>query len=192
MDNLVVLEAARACTRAGLASLRFNFRGVGESAGTHDSGAGEVDDLTAAVDVALSEAGLEADSKRPLVLIGYSFGAAMTLRALARRSRALRASRALLLAPPVTHYDFREVAGAGVPLALVCGREDSLTPADAIAQCYEEWLGGETIPSLAEPAKSGVVWLEGAGHDLGATGGGASPLSEALDLLLAGLLSSQP
>ena len=50
MDTKVVFQSAKALNRIGCAVLRFNFRGVGRSAGTWDNGRGEMDDYRAAVD----------------------------------------------------------------------------------------------------------------------------------------------
>ena len=76
MHFKVVFRAARALQQAGVAALRFNFRGVGRSEGTHDDGRGEQDDVRAALDeVARRFPGL------PLVAGGFSFGSNMALRA---------------------------------------------------------------------------------------------------------------
>lgn len=83
MRNPLVAGIARACADAGLYALRFNFRGVGASAGQWTGGVAEVDDLDAAVAHARERApGL------PLALAGYSFGAVTTLRWLERGGRA--------------------------------------------------------------------------------------------------------
>jgi uncharacterized protein len=75
MHFKVVFRAARALQHAGVAALRFNFRGVGRSEGVHDHGQGEQDDVRAAL----------AEAERrfpglPLVLGGFSFGSNMALR----------------------------------------------------------------------------------------------------------------
>jgi uncharacterized protein len=76
MHFKVVFRAARALQRAGVAALRFNFRGVGRSEGVHDDGRGEQDDVRAALDeTARRLPGL------PLVAGGFSFGSTMALRA---------------------------------------------------------------------------------------------------------------
>src|SRR5437868_4320456 len=76
MHNKVVYQAAKALHEFGVAVLRFNFRGVGESAGGHDNGRGEVDDVIAAVDYVEAEfPGV------PLLVAGFSFGAWVGLRA---------------------------------------------------------------------------------------------------------------
>jgi alpha/beta superfamily hydrolase len=73
MDNPLVIDVMDVCHRAGLATMRFNFRGTGRSTGRHDGGAGERDDVRAALRVL-------ADRLSPVgtvALAGYSFGAAV-------------------------------------------------------------------------------------------------------------------
>src|SRR5579871_5712124 len=80
MQNKVAYILARACNDMGALSLRFNFRGVGKSAGSFDRGEGETLDALAALDwIAVREKGL------PLWLAGFSFGAYVALRAQALR-----------------------------------------------------------------------------------------------------------
>ncbi len=77
MDNLVVVHVARALLDRGLASLRFNFRGVGNSEGHFADGQGEVNDVGGAMDWLRTQPGI--DWAR-LYLVGYSFGAWVALR----------------------------------------------------------------------------------------------------------------
>jgi uncharacterized protein len=74
MDNKVVQTLARAFVQAGYSAVRFNFRGVGQSGGSYDSGIGETDDL---LQVIASQA-----PTGTLALAGFSFGTYVTLRAL--------------------------------------------------------------------------------------------------------------
>ncbi len=83
MRNPLVAAVARAIAGVGLYAMRFNFRGVGESAGTWTGGVAETDDL----DLAISEARAIAPGL-PLALSGFSFGAVTTLRWLARGGHA--------------------------------------------------------------------------------------------------------
>ncbi|BDT70160.1 hypothetical protein os1_43530 [Comamonadaceae bacterium OS-1] len=76
MDNKVVQTIARAFVQSGWSAVRFNFRGVGGSAGVHDEGRGELDDLLAVVAQA-------APADHPLALAGFSFGAFVTSHAVA-------------------------------------------------------------------------------------------------------------
>lgn len=74
MDNKVVQTLARAFVQCGWTAVRFNFRGVGTSEGTHDEGRGEAVDLQAVVGAYAAEG--------PLALAGFSFGAFVTASAL--------------------------------------------------------------------------------------------------------------
>jgi len=85
LDNKVVQTLARAFVQTGWTAVRFNFRGVGASAGSHDEGRGELDDLLAVV----QHAAPAGDRQVPLALAGFSFGAFVTTHAVAR----LQASR---------------------------------------------------------------------------------------------------
>jgi len=75
LHNKVVYRAAQALTGAGWDTLRFNFRGVGLSAGRHDDGRGEVEDFRAVLEEAVRRGGL------PILAGGFSFGAAVAWRA---------------------------------------------------------------------------------------------------------------
>ncbi len=120
MDNPVVVRVQEVCLGFGLATLRFNFRGVGGSRGTHDGGIGEQDDARAALD-ALAR---EADTER-LAIAGYSFGAWIAAFAGSRDSRV----RALaLLAPPLARYDVGDALGKRAPTLAVCGTADPYCP----------------------------------------------------------------
>src|SRR5580693_7301590 len=75
MHNKVIYQTAKSLDALGLAVLRFNFRGAGMSAGTHDRGRGEQGDVRAALDFLASEfPGI------PLLLTGFSFGCWVGLR----------------------------------------------------------------------------------------------------------------
>jgi hypothetical protein len=100
MDNKVVTTLARAFSEAGAAVLRFNFRGVGESAGAHDEGRGETDDMLRVIEHARRVAGA-----LPLKLAGFSFGGAVATRA----SGAVDFEQLVLVAP-----GFRRITGHGM------------------------------------------------------------------------------
>ena len=90
MDNKVITTVAKAFADAGIAAFRFNFRGVGGTAGGHDEGRGETDDMLRVVEHARGELpGL------PLYLAGFSFGGAVTVRA----SERVEFAQAILVAP---------------------------------------------------------------------------------------------
>jgi len=92
MQNKVVHTLARAMQELGAPTVRFNFRGVGASAGTHDEGRGEIDDAAAAADWARRRWRCDR-----LWLVGFSFGAAVALQAAPR----LSPERLVTVAPPV-------------------------------------------------------------------------------------------
>jgi len=89
---------ARVLLADGVTCLRFNFRGVGASTGTHDGGRGEVDDLLAAIDWIRT-----CEHPEQLWLGGYSFGAFVAWESLAHGARP---DRVLLVAPPVGRMPF--------------------------------------------------------------------------------------
>ncbi len=155
MHNAVVQAVSHHWRERGIGTLRFNFRGTGRSAGTHDQGRGEIDDLDAAIRW-VSPSG----SDTALWLAGYSFGAAVLMKWLTRNARETGANRpeaALLLAPPIEHYDFTGLAANNVPLALVCATADGLTPRAVLEEKALGWGGSPK-----------TFWIEGAGHDLAA------------------------
>jgi alpha/beta superfamily hydrolase len=105
MRNPLVAGIARACAERGWYALRFNFRSVGNSGGTWTGGREEADDIGAAAAHARAVA-----PTLPVGLVGYSFGALMSLRWLARGGR----TDALVL--------------VGLPLRSVTGRDNDLPP----------------------------------------------------------------
>ena len=93
LHNKVVFHTMKALNSFGFPVLRFNFRGTGLSQGEHDHGIGEVDDVRTAL------SWLDAEFHLPLIFAGFSFGAAVGLRAACADARV------------------REVIGVGVPVA---------------------------------------------------------------------------
>ena len=127
MHNKVAHTLARAFNRSGFAALRFNFRGVGKSEGEFGEGIGEVDDVLAAVDAAR-----ERYPELPLWLAGFSFGAAMSVRA------AIRANAVGLvsIAPAAFRFAGNLKEQPAMPWLIVHGEEDELVP---IAESVE-WV----------------------------------------------------
>jgi len=123
MHNKVVYRAAQALTRAGWATLRFNFRGVGLSAGRYDEGRGEVDDFRAALDEAERESGL------PIVAGGFSFGAAAALRAIAGDARV---AAAIVLGLPLATESGRRLPHPTVPALFAVGARDTFGPPEEV------------------------------------------------------------
>ena len=112
MSNKVVYTLASTASKAGLVSLRFNFRGGGQSAGPHDEGRGETDDVVWLGEQlrALLPAGA------PLLLAGFSFGAFVALRAASR----VQAAALMSVAPPFSATRAIYAEGDGPPPAPGC------------------------------------------------------------------------
>ena len=164
MYNNVVDAALQAMWELGWASLRFNFRGVGESEGEHGGGAGEALDAAAAVKFATTQAGVRPDGA---VLAGYSFGAvaAMTAAAEIEDLGAL-----VLVALPIRMADAAALKKFAGPIVLAAGDNDSYCPADRLDAIHKE-LG----------ARSQLKIVEGADHFFG---GYEEELAEALATML--------
>lgn len=116
MDNKVVFRAARGLQKAGLATLRFNFRGVKRSEGTHDGHGGEADDLGVALDwMSARYPDLE------LWAGGFSFGS----RTAAQRAIVdARIVRLVLVALPVLAFDVSYVASVKQPGFILMAEND--------------------------------------------------------------------
>lgn len=116
LDNKVVHTLARALQEAGMPTLRFNFRGVGRSAGSFDEGRGETDDALAVI-----AWGRRRWPAAQLVLAGFSFGAAVALRA----ATAAGAAQLITVAPAVARLG-TVLAQPPCPWLLVMGDADEL------------------------------------------------------------------
>jgi hypothetical protein len=123
MQNKVVHTVARAMQEAGAPTVRFNFRGVGQSGGTYADGIGEVDDALAVVEWARSRWNCAA-----LWLAGFSFGAAVALQAAAQA----RPSRLVTVAPPVGRLITQPIARPPCPWLIVQGDRDELVDCETV------------------------------------------------------------
>ena len=139
MDNKIVTTLTRAFVELGYATLRFNFRGVGESAGSYDEGNGEMLDAMAAADYLRAEfPGL------PLVTAGFSFGGYVQ----ARAAEHLHPQQMVLIAPAVGHF-----AMPSVPANTVLVHGD----ADEVVELHE-------LLQWARPQQLSVIVVAGAEH----------------------------
>ncbi|HEY6066604.1 MAG TPA: alpha/beta fold hydrolase [Thermoanaerobaculia bacterium] len=128
LHNKVVFRAARALSRNGYGVLRFNFRGVGLSGGTFDSGRGETEDYRAALDEAERRGG------RPIVAGGFSFGAAVGLTAIEGDERILAFIGAGV---PLASEGGSDLPRPKVPALFVVGGNDTFGPPAMLSQ----WAG---------------------------------------------------
>lgn len=129
MHNKVVTMAARALRKSGATTVRFNFRGVGDSAGRFDDGRGELEDLRAVVAWVRDQR-----PEHQLWLCGFSFGAYVVLRGAVE----LAADAVITIAPPVGRsWDFDALQAPAVPWLVVQGDADEIVDADEVAA----WVG---------------------------------------------------
>jgi len=149
MDVPVIEALARAAGEQGLATLRFNFRGVGGSTGVHGGGDPEVDDVVAAV--AFLESRPHVDPDR-IALVGYSFGAWVGGRAAAQTPEI---QALVAVAPPLARMVLDAWREIPRPKLVLVGGRDECCPLDLL----EPWFQG--LPSPKERAI-----LEGADHFL--------------------------
>ena len=153
MHNKVVYHAMKVLNAPewgmGWPVLRFNFRGTGLSQGTHD-GSAETEDVLAAIDW------LDKVYGRPVVVVGFSFGAAMSLKAVCERAAqgrsSVRAIAALGLptsaAGRAYHYSF--LTTCRIPKLFLSGERDQFAPATALLEVTE--AAGEPKKTVFVPA----------------------------------------
>lgn len=139
----------KALNSFGYPVLRFNFRGTGLSQGEHDNGIGEVDDVRTALDW------LDGEFHLPLIFAGFSFGAAVGLRAACPD---LRVKAVIGLGIPVVPadertYDLDFLESCAKPKLFVSGARDQFGPRAKLESI---------VRSLSEPKK--LVMIEGADH----------------------------
>ena len=140
MDNKVVQTLAKALAELGCATLRFNFRGVGKSAGVFDDGVGETEDAAAALAWARSQV----PESTPLVAAGFSFGCFVQTLLLPRS----QPQQLVLVGPAVNRFTIPEVAKDTI---IIHGEEDDVVPlADVM-----NWARPQGLP---------VTVFPGAGH----------------------------
>lgn len=145
MDNKVVTTLVRAYCELGVATVRFNFRGVGATAGEHDHGNGEGDDLEAVAAWALHHA----DADR-LLLAGFSFGSMV---AISRYEQIAETCHLALIAPPLERFLESPPTTLSCPLTVVVAETDEVVDAEAALR----WV--ESVESAHD-----LVLLAGASH----------------------------
>ena len=149
LHNKVVFHTMKALNRFGYPVLRFNFRGTGLSQGEHDNGIGEVEDAQTCVDW------LAREFRLPLILAGFSFGAAVGLRVACpdARVKALIGLGLPLVAGEERSYNFDFLSSCAKPKLFVSGARDPFSPQARLQ---------ELMNVLPEPKK--LALIEGADH----------------------------
>ena len=145
MNNPVVTTAAEAAVEEGFQTLRFNFRGVGKSEGTHADGVGEKDDVRAAIDFLSSK--VEGPS---FILVGYSFGAMVGLPVAIEDARV---KGVVVIAPPLEMHNFDFLKGSKKDKLVIVGNRDLYCPVGKLKELYQH---------LEDPKS--LVMIEGANH----------------------------
>ena len=143
LDNKVVHTLARAFNQLGAPTIRFNFRGVGASAGAYDEGRGETEDALAVVDF-----GRRRWPDTPLWLGGFSFGGAVAVRA----AGSAQPGRLVLVAPAIGRIGVDGAAAPACPWLVVQGDADDVVPPAEVL----EWAGSLTpAPEVAVVREAG-------------------------------------
>ncbi len=133
MHNKVVFHAMKALNSLGFPVLRFNFRGAGASAGEHDYGRGEVGDAGVALDY------LAERFSAPIIFAGFSFGAAIGLRAAVPHPRV---EALILLGTPLNadgrEYTYPQLRDSKQPKLLLSGGHDQFATPEQLAQLFTD------------------------------------------------------
>lgn len=135
MHNKVVTMIERALRESGLDTVRFNFRGTGNSEGSYDEGRGEGDDLTAVV--AWVRKVRDGDA---LWLGGFSFGSYVSI----AKAATLQADALISIAPPVGRWAFETITLPDCPWLIVQGEEDEVVEPQAVF----DWV--DSLPQKPE------------------------------------------
>lgn len=147
MDNNVVIAIADSLSKAGILSLRFNFRGVGNSEGSYGHGIGEQEDVKAALELLIATPEVKPDS---IGLIGYSAGASFALPVGVQDERIMVLGA---ISPTINMTDLSYLENCLKPKLFISGSLDNFTPADVFLSFCQK---------LTEPKKYQII--EGADH----------------------------
>jgi alpha/beta superfamily hydrolase len=154
MDNKVVQTLARGFLASGWKTLRFNFRGVGNSQGVHDNGVGETSDLLSIIE--------QVAPSGPIALSGFSFGAFIASHGVEHLSASGRAfsdsdhgslsgelKKVVLVGTATTRFDVRPIALALHSRTLVIhGEEDDTVPLSSVM----DWARPQVLPVTVVPS----------------------------------------
>ncbi len=147
MHNKVVYRAAAGLLEAGLVTLRFNFRGVGNSSGAHDDGNGEKQDVRDALDFLT-----ENYPNKEITLAGFSFGSRVGSEVALTDERIVRL---ISIGTPVDKYDFSFLKECRKPILFVHGDRDEFGSLESL---------NSLVAQVAENTETKLVVFENCGH----------------------------
>jgi uncharacterized protein len=145
MHNKVVFRTMKALNGFGFPVLRFNFRGAGSSAGEHDEGRGEIADVRVALDYLSGRFGL------PILFAGFSFGAAIGLRAAAVHPQV---KGLILVGTPVNAegraYRYELLQESTLPKLMVSGDHDQFATVAQLEEVFAAASGPKRLVVIPE------------------------------------------
>lgn len=141
MNNKVVTTISRAFKELGIPSLRFNFRGVGQSEGSYDAGIGESQDMLALVGLWQQER-----PKARFLFAGFSFGSYVAYRAAAQCNNEL----VITIAPPVHHYNYCEFSKVPKPWLIMQGEVDEVVSLTLVLDFAKQFSPPLPVACFAE------------------------------------------
>lgn len=145
-DNKVVQTIARALLQLGFVTVRFNFRGVGQSEGQHDGGTGESEDMAWLVERAHGEL-LKPESRHlPVALAGFSFGAFVTTHTAKQLSQraTVKLGKMVLVGTATSRFSVAEVP---TNTLVIHGEVDDTVPLDTVL----DWARPQELPVVVMP-----------------------------------------
>lgn len=140
MHNKVVYRLARGLRKSGCAVLRFNFRGVNLSHGSHDNGRGEAEDARAALGVLC-----ERYPSLPLTIGGFSFGSRVCVRLASTLDGAFRPGRVILVGYPTVYRQHELLVRLTIPRIFVHSTNDEFGPRPELQMLYDRIWGPKQL-----------------------------------------------
>jgi alpha/beta superfamily hydrolase len=131
MHNKVVYQTAKALEEVGVVTLRFNFRGVGDSSGGHDGGRGGAEDARTALEWLLARQ----PHAREVLVAGFSFGASVAIRFGCAEPRV---RRIISIGTPAGWFDANLLGACTKPIAFIHGARDDVAPLAPLEKLLRE------------------------------------------------------